>query len=278
MSVTADQALAIAAQVRRFQSVSGAFGASWPFAEGWALVGNVGTGWRAPSVFEMFVNGEHEGTGRFEVGRADLGPERSINTDISLRRQSATLQAEVTVFRNRINHFIFARPTGAVDAGSGLPIFNIAQANATLIGAEAAVKWQARDWLGLNLGADVLRADNDDLRQPLPQMPANRVKWGLRLSQKELGSLGKNAYVSASGRLVARQTRTAANETQTAGYGLVDFGAGAELPLFGTNAHADFGIENAFDLPYRDHLSRYRAFALNAGRSFTLRLTVPFGG
>jgi len=277
MSVTPDTSLSVAAQVKRYQSVSGAFGASWAFSEGWALVGNFGTGWRAPSAFELFVNGEHEGTGRFEVGRVDLRPERSINTDVSLRRHSGTVQAEVTAFRNRINHFIFARPTGTNDAGSGLPIFNIAQANATLVGAEAAVKWQALDWLGLNLGADFLRAENDDLRQPLPQMPANRVKWGLRVSQAAAGFM-KSPYVSASGRLVARQKRTAANEAQTAGYGLVDFGAGAEIPFGGTEARADIGIENAFDLPYRDHLSRYRAYALNAGRSFTLKLTVPFGG
>ncbi|UPT74762.1 MAG: TonB-dependent receptor [Elusimicrobiota bacterium] len=277
MSVTADQTLSVADQVRRYNSVSGSFGASWAFAEGWALVGNAGSGWRAPSAFELFVNGEHEGSGRFEVGRADLKPERSINTDVSVRRQSGTVQAEVTAFRNRVNHFIFARPTGNVDAGSGLPIFNIAQGNATLIGGEADVKWQARDWLGLNLGADVLRAQNDDLRQPLPQMPANRIKWGVRLSRADAGHQVKDAYVSASGRLVARQNRVAANEQKTAGYGLVDFGAGAELPLLGARARADLGVENAFDLPYRDHLSRYRAYALNAGRSFTLKLTVPFG-
>jgi iron complex outermembrane receptor protein len=277
MSVAPDQTLGVAAQIKRYQSVSGAFGASWAFSDGWALVGNLGTGWRAPSAFELFVNGEHEGAGRFEVGRVDLRPERSINADVSLRRHSGTVQAEVSAFRNRVNHFIFARPTGTNDAGSGLPIFNVAQGNATLIGAEAAVKWQARDWLDLNLGADVLRADNDDLRQPLPQMPANRVKWGARLSRDAAGS-ASNPYVSASGRLVARQNRTASNEARTPGYGLVDFGAGAELPLFGMRAHSDLGIENAFDLPYRDHLSRYRAYALNAGRSFTLKLTVPFGG
>lgn len=277
MSVTPDATLGVAAQIKRYQSVSGAFGASWAFLDGWALVGNFGTGWRAPSPFELFVNGEHEGTGRFEVGRNDLRPERSLNADLSLRRHYGAVQAEVTAFRNRINHFIFARPTGTVDAGSGLPIFNIAQANATLVGAEAAVKWQALDWLGLNLGGDFLRAENDELRQPLPQMPANRVKWGARLTRAALGA-AKNPYASASGSLVARQKRTETNEAHTAGYGLVDFGVGAELPLFGTRANADLGIENAFDLPYRDHLSRYRAYALNAGRSFTLRLTVPFGG
>lgn len=277
MSVTPDESLGVAAQIKRYQSVSGAFGASWAFAEGWALVANIGTGWRAPSPFELFVNGEHEGTGRFEVGRSDLRPERSINKDVSLRHHSGSAQAEFSAFHNRVNHFIFARPTGTNDAGSGLPIFNISQANATLIGAEAAVKWQALEWLGMNAGIDALRAQNDDLRQPLPQMPANRVKLGARLSQKTLGPV-KNPYVSAASRLVARQKRTEANETQTAGYGLVDFGAGAEVPFLGKAASVDLGVDNAFDLPYRDHLSRYRAYALNAGRSFTLRLSVPFGG
>ena len=57
----------------------------------------------------------------------------------------------------------------------------------------------------------------------------------------------------------------------------MDFGAGAEVPFGGAEARVDLGIENAFDLPYRDHLSRYRAYALNAGRSASLKLSVPFG-
>lgn len=276
LRVKEEGALSVVSQRLRYTNMSGALGASWAFAEGWALAGNFGTGWRAPSAFELFVNGEHEGTGRFEVGRADLRSERSLNADLSLRRSAGRVRAELTGFHNRINHFIFAEPTGGVDAGSGLPIFQIRQANATLIGAEAALTVLPIDWLETSLGVDVVQGRNDDLRQPLPQMPSNRLKWGLRATRGSLGTT-RNAYISASGRLVARQTKVAPNETQTAGYGLVDFGVGAELPFTGGEVRADLGVENAFDLPYRDHLSRYRTYALNAGRSVTLKLSVPFG-
>lgn len=268
--------LGVTAQTLKYDSVTGALGGAWNFSEGWALAGNLGTGWRAPSPFELFVNGEHEGTGRFEVGRKDLKPERSINTDLSLRRSSQRLQAELSVFRNRINHFVFAAPTGTVDAGSGLPIFNIKQANATLIGGELAVRVQAVEKLLVSGGADFVRGQNEELNQPLPQIPAHRFKWGLRYTEPSLWS-ARNAYISVGGKVAARQNRVASNEPTTAGYGLVDIGLGTELPFKGGEARLDLGVENAFNQPYRDHLSRWRAFALNAGRSFTLRLSVPFG-
>ncbi len=268
--------LGVGAQTLKYDSLTGAVGGAWNFSEGWALAANMGTGWRAPSAFELFVNGEHEGTSRFEVGRRDLKPERSINTDLSLRRASAGVQAELTVFRNRVNHFIFAAPTGAVDPGSGLPVFNISQANATLLGGEASLQAEATQGLVLSAGADWVRAQNEDLREPLPQIPANRFKWGLRWTLPELGH-ARRPYLSVAGRIAARQSRVASYETSTAGYGLVDFGLGAEIPFPGGDVRADLGVENAFDQPYRDHLNRWRAFALNAGRSFILRLSVPFG-
>lgn len=268
--------LGVTARTLEYQSLSGSLGAAWAFRDGWAAVANVGVGWRAPSPFELFINGEHEGASRFEVGRADLRPERSINADVSLRHQGERAQGELSVFRNRVNRFIYAQPTGTTDSGSGLPIFNIAQANATIIGAEALVKGMATDWLQLSAGGDVMEARNDDRREPLPQIPANRVKWGARVLPPAAGPF-KGVYVSAGGKAAAHQNKVAANEARSRGYTLWDFGVGGEWHFAGGEAHVDLAVENAFDRRYADHLNRWRAFALSPGRNVALRVSVPFG-
>ncbi len=55
------------------------------------IFSNIGRGWRAPSEFELFVNGEHEGTGRYERGLVTVNssyspkPEESINLDLGIK-------------------------------------------------------------------------------------------------------------------------------------------------------------------------------------------------
>lgn len=269
--------LGVASQRLTYDAVTGAAGAVWRIAEPWALALNVGTGWRAPSPFELFVNGEHEGTGRFLVGNAGFKTERSLNKEVSLRYRAARLSGELGVFHNRVDRFLFLAPTGADDVDSGLPIFQYRQADATLVGVELALKAQPVDWLVLDAGADYLRARNEQTKEPLPLIPANRMRLGAKLVRRSLGKL-VDPYLGAKARLVARQNRVANFETKTAGYALFDFGVGADVPLLGNRVSVDLGLENAFDQPYRDHLSRYKAFALNPGRNATLKLSVPFGG
>jgi iron complex outermembrane receptor protein len=42
-------------------------------------------------------------------------------------------------------------------------------------------------------------------------------------------------------------------------------------------ATLSFGVDNHFDVRYRDYLSRFRFFADEPGRNVSLRVSVPFG-
>ncbi len=269
--------LGVTAQRLNYDAITGAAGAVWRIAEPWALALNVGTGWRAPSPFELFVNGEHEGTGRFIVGNAGFKTERALNKEVSLRYRTARVSGEMGVFHNRIDRFIFLAPTGVDDVDSGLPIFEYRQADATFVGVELALRAQPTDWLVLDAGADYIRARSEQTKEPLPLIPANRMRLGAKLVQKLLGRLA-DPYLGVKARLVDRQNRVPSFESKTSGYALFDFSLGADVPLLGNRVSVDIGLENAFDQPYRDHLSRYKAFALNPGRNATLKVTVPFGG
>jgi iron complex outermembrane recepter protein len=251
--------LGVVSQTRNFQAFTGSLGAAWRFLDGWALAGSVGTGWRAPTPFELFVNGEHEGTGRFEVGSNALTTEKSLNTELSLRHRSERLTAELTGFRHRVRDFIFP----------------LRQANASLVGVELSAGVQALDWLALEAAGSTLHARNEMTGAPLPQMPANRLRAGARVSRRALGPVTA-PYAAFHANLAAKQHRVASGEATTAGYAVYDLTLGAETPSFGYG-RLDLGVENLFNTKYRDHLSRYRTYALAPGRNVFVKYSVRFG-
>lgn len=275
LDVDANSDLGVSEQTRNYTSITGAFGTVWRAAEHLAVAANVGRGWRSPTAFELFANGVHEGTVRFERGDSSLKPEESFNLDLSLRYASARLQGEISVFRNRISRYIFPSPTGVIDSASGLEIFQNRQADATLIGGEFALKAQAADWLVVSTGIDLVRGTNNQTDQPLPFMPANRLKLAVRVIQPSWNNFS-NLYFSVGSKLAAEQNRVESNEERTKGYALFEAGLGAEIPIGAQRALLDFAVENLLDKAFRDHLNRYKVYALNPGRNFSLKLSVPF--
>jgi iron complex outermembrane receptor protein len=89
-NVDENTALAVREQTRNYRAVVGSFGTVWRVAEPLAFALNVGRGWRAPTAFELFVNGVHEGTVRFEIGDENLKTEASLNVDFSLQKLPVT--------------------------------------------------------------------------------------------------------------------------------------------------------------------------------------------
>jgi iron complex outermembrane receptor protein len=258
-----------------YHALTGSAGLVWRAAEPFAFALTIGRGWRAPTAFELFVDGVHEGTVRYEVGNRFLKNESAFNIDLSARYASDRVQAELTLFRNVISNYIFISPTGTIDSTSGFPVYYHKQADATLFGGEFSVQAQVSQWLVLNAGFDYVRAENNATTKPLPLIPANRVKLGVKLTTQSLGPL-RTPYVSTNARILASQNRVEEFETATAGYALVDAAVGGSIAAGDVSVNIDLIATNLFDKEYRDHLSRYKAYALNMGRNIELKLSVPF--
>ena len=62
---------------------------------------------RAPSVVELFMNGPHLSTGRFEVGNTNLSSEKSNNIDVTINFVNGNLYGVATIFRNNIDNYIY---------------------------------------------------------------------------------------------------------------------------------------------------------------------------
>ena len=68
---------------------------------------NLGVVNRAPSAMELFMNGEHLAVARYELGDANLDSERSKNIDLGLSYAADDWFANVSVYRNRVDNYIY---------------------------------------------------------------------------------------------------------------------------------------------------------------------------
>lgn len=267
--------LGVNAQTRDYNALTGNVGLVYRASDPLSFTINVGRGWRAPSAFELFVDGVHEGTIQYLIGERNLENEQSLNVDLSIRFATNRLQSELIIYQNKISDYIFASPTGEIDTESGFQKYLLKQADATLVGAEWSLQAQASDWLILSGGFDYVRGTNDQTQNPLPYIPAARFKVGTKFTTASLWGIA-NPYFSANLKAVSSQDRVEEFETSTEGYALIDAGVGGEIALGSGRAYVDLRVENLFDEPYRDHLSRYKAYALNSGRNIGLKISIPF--
>lgn len=289
LDVERDTVLGVSAQTRTYNSVTGNLGVLYHVSDPVALVLNVGRAFRAPSSFDLFANGIHEGTVAFEHGNPNLTTEKSLNTDLAVRVQSGRLAVEVGGFLNFIQDYIYTFPTGATDPGSGFPIFDATQGDARLAGFETSLQYHPTRSLHFQGTADYVDGQNTSTDHPLPNMPPFRATYTVRY--EGVGSPGfQDPYVSIGGQSNAAQTRLDPAERQfydeafggtgyrPKPYTLMNLGAGFGLPAGGKVVRFDFALRNALNTRYADYLSRIKTNAPDPGMGRTLvtRITTEF--
>ena len=275
LDVEDDADLGVTAQTRRWNSFSGNVGLLYSFTEPMALVLNVGRGFRAPSNFNLYSNGIHEGTVAFERGNPNLGSEHSLNTDLALRIQTSRVRAEISAFVNRISDYIYSRPTGLHDTESGYEIYDFVQGNATLTGFEISGEVHPHRQIHLSAGADWVWGKNTTSGNPLPWIPPLRLDGSIRY---ETGSFVafREPYLEFGMEYNSRQKRLDPAENSYPGYALGRFGAGCTLGGGSHEIDLALTVRNLFDKRYTNFLSRYRSYALDQGRAAVLRVGMKF--
>lgn len=265
----------------KFNSFSGSAGVVYKPLSSLDIFTNIGSGWRPPSEFDLYADGVHEGTGRFDVGIitqdsiSNPEPERSLNLDFGTRIRSEYVNAELSFFSNKVNNFIYPAPTGTTDSSSGYPIYDIKQASSTFIGYEYKIQIQPIDWAIISFIGDFVKTKNVETSDPLPFTPPAKNIIELKFQKENFGSI-YNPNINFSAKIVSAEKDVYPLEAPTEGYTLFGAGLGFDFVLSKSIASIDFSVSNLGNLKYVDPMSRYRYYAMAPERSYNLKLTIPF--
>lgn len=240
---------------------------------------------RAPSVEELYSNVDttscavqadpearviHAATGRFELGNANLETETANNIELAWHKHMGEVRAEVNVFYNRFNDFIYLADVGEFEETI---VSRYLQDDAEFKGIEGRVLFPVAlggRHLDLTLFADYVDAElsNGD---NLPRIPPARAGF-------EVGYALQNWSARLRTTGVSDQDDVTGSELETDGYVRVDAYLDYHLPL-GANASELVVFakgENLGDESIRDHTSFLKNFAPAPGRSFELGMRYSF--
>lgn len=288
---------------RNFSGASGSFGGTYQFTDHLYSKINVAAGFRAPNIAEAGSDGEHEGTGRYDIGDPDLKPENTLQVDYALGIHTQHLSAGIDLFHNTVFNYIFAGKLhnaaggdSIVDPSNPIPTFKYTQGDASLLGGEVLIDLHPHplDWLHFESSfacVEAVQKNATDSTRYLPLTPAPKLTAGFRADIKKAGKAIGNAYVKAGVEHYFEQDKFYAafgTETATPAYTLVNLGLGGDLVKKEQVLCSIFiGINNVTDVAYQNHLSRLKYAAenyvtgrrgvYNMGRNLSFKLLVPIG-
>jgi iron complex outermembrane receptor protein len=278
-------------QSRDFAAWSTSGGVVYEFVKNYALAFNAALTQRPPTGAELFSNGAHHATGTFETGDANLGLERSLSLDLSLRKKQGRVTANTSVFYNRFSRFLGLFPTGAnvnVD-GEDLAEYRFRGTRAQFWGAEAELVFHlfehrshsdkggkqaevAEDsfqGLHLDLRSDYVRSREESTGRSLPRIPPMRHQAALAYDWQNFHSRVETQYV-------ARQNRTSENERPTESYYLLNASVSYRIKEGPTEWNLYVRGANLTNQEARMHTSFLKEVAPLPGRSITAGLRIDF--
>lgn len=252
---------------RLSNAVTASLGAVRRLSSGMTLSLSVARSFRAPTVQELFANGLDAASATYSKGEAGLSPETGFGVDASFRARTSVLVVEVSPYLNFINNYIYAFLTG--DTLQDFPVRQFSATDARLMGFEASVTLQPFDNIAVRGSVDYVNAEDTKNNVPLPFTPPLRGLLSVRYQDASYSGV-------LEWRLAASQTRLGDGDTPTAGYGIVNCGAGIRLSR-GSLVHSiSVHCDNLFNKVYRDNLSVIKDFIPQPARSLRLAYDLFF--
>lgn len=281
---------------RDFDALTGSVGVTCELNNDLSLKLNVSRGFRVPNISELGSNGVHEGTMRYEIGNNDLDPEHSWQVDLGIDYTSPVVSAQLALFANRIDHYIFIRKMADSDGNDVLvddiPAYRFAASDARILGGEVIL--DAHPLPRLHIGSSFSYVNSVQLCQPseskyLPMTPAPRWCADVKYELVCGGRTFDNLFLKAALDCNLRQNHFYAlngTETMTPSYALLNLYAGTDVAIRGKRVASIFlSCENVTNRAYQSHLSRLkylernvvsgRTGVCNMGRNFCVKVVVP---
>ena len=259
---------------------------------------NVSRGYRAPNIAELGSNGVHEGTLRYEIGNAQLKPENSLQFDWAIGMNTEHISAELDLFHNTVDHFIYSHKLNSIEGGDSLreevQVFKFSQGQARLYGGEFSLDIHPHplDWLHIENKFSYVHAtlaNQPDSSRYLPLTPAPHWISDIKIHINKISHFLTNSYVKFGIDHNWKQNHYYAaygTETGTPAYTLLNFGVGTEIVSKKQTVCSLFiSINNLTNVAYQSHLSRLkygetnyvtgRTGVYNMGRNISFKLLIP---
>lgn len=296
---------------RHFNGLTGSIGAVCNINEHFNLRLNVARGFRTPNMSELASNGVHEGSIRYELGDQRLKAEYSLQADLGLDFTSRYVSAQLALFANRINNYIFTHRV-AEEIEEGYLTYIYTQGDARLLGFEAGIDFHPIHSVHFSntfsyVDAQMIDATPDTKYLPFTPAPhwTSELKWELfhhahstvsshamheyRHAHPKGGLALNNLYIAAGLDSYLKQTHIYSaddTETETPGYALISLSAGTDIQLHNKKvAELYITADNLLNKAYQNHLSRLkyadvntvtgRRGVYNMGRNITFKVVVP---
>jgi len=287
-----------------FSFLSGTAGATVLFNPRIRLLSNFGISTRPPHVSELYSEGLHHGTASIEEGL--MRQDGNVRTEASLIRKEVSkkwistlqftgdrLSADLSVYYNDINNYVYIRPVGTRLTVRGyFPVFRYQQTDAVLTGSDATVKWKVTDRLTFTSKFSYIYARDTYYDDVLIFIPPTQFENGLTYSIPTLGAV-ENFYVRLSVPVTFRQTRAPRQvnpldvgqeqpggifdfAAAPEGYTLLNGSVGCKLPLGEHSLGITCSAENILNKSYRNYMNRLRYYADDVGSNFIVRLAYNF--
>jgi iron complex outermembrane receptor protein len=281
-----------------FSGISGSIGATWQISKAFFTKFNISRGYRSPNIAELGSNGVHEGTMRYERGNPGLKAESSLQFDYTLGLSSEHVSAEMDIFDNTINNYIFSRKLSSFMGGDsiseGIPTYQFVSGNAHLAGGEVRIDIHPHplDWIHFENTFSFVQATQygqPDSTRYLPLIPPAKWQSSLRFSLNKAGKSLQNLYFQIESEMYLIQDRFYSayrTETRTPGYTLFNLGMGTDITRNQKQLCSLYvSLNNMMDVAYQSHLSRLkytpenyatgRTGIYNMGRNMSFKLIFP---
>ena len=274
-----------------FSGLTGSVGAVWNVTDHTNIRLNIARGFRSPNMSELGSDGVHEGTLRYEIGNPDLKAEYSWQADLGLDFTSQYVSAQVALFANRIQNYIFAKRINQVKE-EGYMTYAYTQGDARLLGFEAGFDFHPIHCIHFENTfsyVDARQLNADEATKYLPMTPAPRWTSEVKVELSHDGQLLNNSYIALGLEAYLKQNhyyKADNTETETPGYALLRLSAGADLTIHKKKiAEIYITADNLLNKAYQNHLSRLKYADLNhvtgrqgvynMGRNITFKVVVP---
>lgn len=259
---------------RDFSGFTGSLGVSRKINQENTLKFNLSTGFRAPDLAELFSNGPHPGTNRFEQGNADFEREQSYQMDLNWLYTSPMFRTSLALFGNSVENFIFFTDTNTINE-EGLNVWGFLQTKALLYGTEMQFGYHpfSDNSLSFTATLNIVRGKDLDNNRNLTFIPANN--YSFRTDFKPFK--GQSTMTFFQFRMVDRQNLPGLNEEVTPMYALMNAGVSHEFAVQKNQIVVGLTGNNLLNRTYVDHMSILRAFSIpHAGRNIMMNLQYRF--